>query len=112
MSLSELASLLILRLSSLLSVSVRLPRSIDGFNGPPPWFLKASEIWGERKMPVGTGEMDTERPPPPRCYSPTPLPTGTFHFPQVSLALKNQDGGPLNSAIDRDNHTPDNHGKI
>ena len=40
------------------------------------------------------------------------VPTGTFYPPQVSPALKNQDGDPASTAIDRDNHTSDSHGKI
>ena len=40
------------------------------------------------------------------------VPTGTFYPPQVSTALKNQDGGPSSSAIDRDNHASDSHGNI
>ena len=49
-----------------------------------------------------------------RYYPPTPVPTGTFYPPQVSVALKNRnlDGVQSNSTIDYDNHMPDGHGKI
>ena len=35
----------------------------------------------------------------------SPVPRGIFRCPQISLALRNQDSGSLNSAIDRDNQT-------
>ena len=44
----------------------------------------------------------------PCYYSLTPVQMGTFYPPQVSFALRNQDGG---SVIDRDIHTPHSHGK-
>ena len=33
-----------------------------------------------------------------------PVPMGILNSPQISLALRNQDSGPLNLAIDRNNH--------
>ena len=37
-----------------------------------------------------------------RPVSVSPVPMGIFHSPHISLALRNQNGGLLNSAIGRD----------
>ena len=66
---------------------------IAKFDGPPSWFLVASdscgEGWGGKGAKSASGDEDWV----------------TAWRWQISLALRNQDDGPLNSAIDLDNNT-------
>ena len=64
------------------------------FEGPPSWSLDASETGESTKcpwvVPVGSGT------PPPYAMNTTATTHGHFVLSPVSLALRDQDCGPLN----------------
>ena len=76
--------------------------SIVESDGPPSWSLDASETGESTKYPwVGVVECTSGRPlRDPHAFNPITSTYGHFVLSPVSLASRNQDGGPSDSTID------------